>query len=176
MVKPIVLLGDELNKQSDLPTEYNDECVNLITDLMDTLNQTTGCGLAAPQIGDKHRVFIVKYPLRVGEFKEAFINPRIIGSYGTQLNSEGCLSIPGIFEKVPRFNIIKVHYIDRNGIECEREFEGMISNIIQHELDHLDGITFVDKLPKVRLKKLRHKLEDIKSGNIKTNYQSIIYK
>jgi peptide deformylase len=172
MIQKIVLLSEDLHKVADVQTEFNDELKQVIIDLFDTLGQTTGCGLAAPQIGDYHRVFVVKYKNNFGEFKEAFINPEIIESEGEQSNTEGCLSVPGIFEKVPRYDRIKVRYTDHNGNQGESEFTGMISNIIQHELDHLNGITFVDKLPKVRLKKLRRKLEYIRCKRVYTTYST----
>jgi peptide deformylase len=145
----------------------------VVPHLIDTLNSTSGVGLAGPQVGFNYRVFITKYdsPYNKG-FEGVCINPEIIEhSEDLILSDEGCLSIPGINESVQRYSWVKLRYYDRQGELKEEIFQGLLSRIVQHEFDHLNGITLIDKLPKVRLRKLRHKITDIVARlDIKVTY------
>lgn len=161
MKYPIVLLNDQLHEKSTI-TEVED-VKTLVDDLLETLNGTTGCGLAAPQVGLSYRIFVTNYVSPyLKEFKGVCIDPEIIEHSETTVNElEGCLSLPGLQERVERWEWVKVRYKDTDDQVHEDKFEGLLSRIAQHEIDHLDGIVFIDHLPKVRIKKLRHDIEDL---------------
>ena len=162
MRKKIVLLNESLHtKCSDV--KEGEDVSSLIENLFDTLKTTTGVGLAAPQIGDFHRVFVSNYydPF-TKVHDEAFINPVIVShSEETVTEFEGCLSVPGISEQVERYAEVTVSYLDASLTGKTVTFKGLMSRIVQHEIDHLNGVVFIDKLPKVRVRKIRRKLAEI---------------
>jgi peptide deformylase len=115
----------------------------LVDDLMRVLRKANGVGLAAPQLGVLQRVVIVA-PL---DYKPmALINPIITKFDGEQIGQEGCLSIPGLYGDVKRAAYVEVEAIDRKGRDIKIDFEGMHARIAQHEIDHLDGVLFIDKV------------------------------
>ncbi len=131
----------------------DDEIQNLIDTLIDTATAVDGVGMAAPQLSHSYRLFVMasrpnsRYPYAPTMEPTAVINPRIL-SYSKEIvkDWEGCLSVPGIRGKVPRYDRIEVEYCDRNGNLVNQELSGFIARIFQHELDHLDGILFTDRL------------------------------
>lgn len=151
----IIQLGNSILRQIAQPIDnFADEKVqNLIDILIATAQSAKGVGIAAPQIAQSQRLFIVashpnpRYPNAPTMEPTAMINPKII-SYGEEIVKgwEGCLSIPGIRGLVPRYQQIAVEYTDRQGNTQYRELTGFVARIFQHELDHLDGIPFVDRL------------------------------
>ncbi len=152
---PIIQLGNPiLRRKSALIENIQDDRIQkLIDDLMATVAQANGVGIAAPQIAQSCRLFIVasrpnpRYPNAPEMEPTAMINPKIIASSTEIVKGwEGCLSIPGIRGLVPRFQAIEVEYTDRNGKLQKQEFTGFVARIFQHEYDHLDGIVFLDKL------------------------------
>lgn len=152
---PVIQLGNPILRQKALMIEdIKDERIQkLIDDLMATVAQANGVGIAAPQVGEKDRLFIVasrpnpRYPHAPKMEPTAMINPRII-AHSTEIVKgwEGCLSIPGIRGFVPRFAAIEVEYTDRHGKSQKQAFTDFVARIFQHEHDHLDGIVFVDRL------------------------------
>jgi peptide deformylase len=131
----------------------DDEIQNLIDNLISTAIEANGVGIAAPQVYESKRIFIissrpnVRYPNAPEMEPTAIINPEILSfSEEIEKNWEGCLSIPGIRGLVPRHKSIKVKYLRRDGKEVEGEFADFIARIFQHELDHLDGIVFLDRM------------------------------
>jgi peptide deformylase len=126
---------------------------NLVDDLMATVGQANGVGIAAPQVAESCRLFIVasrpnpRYPYAPTMEPTAMINPKIL-AHSTEVVKgwEGCLSIPGIRGLVPRYQIIEVEYCDRNGKQQKQELTDFVARIFQHELDHLDGIVFLDRM------------------------------
>ena len=125
----------------------------LIDDLIATAIQTNGVGIAAPQVAEPDRLFIVasrpnpRYPHAPEMEPTAMINPRILSHTDERVKGwEGCLSIPGIRGLVPRYQAIEVEYSDRDGKQHQREFTDFVARIFQHELDHLDGIVFLDRV------------------------------
>ncbi|MBW4500649.1 MAG: peptide deformylase [Scytonema hyalinum WJT4-NPBG1] len=152
---PIIQLGDPILRQkATLVENVSDERIQkLIDDLMATVAQANGVGIAAPQVAQSYRLFIVasrpnpRYPNAPEMEPTAMINPKIIASSTEIVKGwEGCLSIPGIRGLVPRFQAIEVEYTDRNGKLQKQEFTDFVARIFQHEYDHLDGIVFLDKL------------------------------
>ena len=119
----------------------------LIGDMFDTMYEANGVGLAAPQVGILKRIFVID----CGDCEEnsnplVFINPEILEKEGTQVDYEGCLSVPGKSGKVARANYVKVRAFDEKMNEFELEAEGLLARCILHENDHLDGIVYVDKV------------------------------
>ena len=135
------------------------ELQKLVDDMAETMYAAPGCGLAATQIGENVRVFVVDCAsedepsdLRV------FINPEIYELDGTQVWDEGCLSFPGVSEEIKRAEHIKVRALDRDGKPYELEATGLLAVAIQHETDHLNGVLMIDKLSALKKKMMGKKL------------------
>ncbi|QGP92982.1 Peptide deformylase 1 [Neomoorella glycerini] len=114
----------------------------LLDNLADTMYEAPGVGLAAPQIGVLKRVIVVD----VGEGLIELINPEIIAARGRDVGPEGCLSVPGAQGEVPRAAVVTVRGLDRHGRERAIKAEGLLARALQHEIDHLDGVLFIDKV------------------------------
>lgn len=131
-----------LNVKCDTIRENTKELQDLIDNMYFTLSTTTGIGLAAPQVGQSLRLFITKYR---SILKDVFINPIIFEhSYGKYVETEACLSLPGKSFNVSRYYSIKIRYMNRDFKLIEREYDGFLARLIQHEYDHLKGITIAD--------------------------------
>jgi peptide deformylase len=115
----------------------------LINDLMRIMRRANGIGLAAPQVGILQRIVVIA-PDDMRPM--ALVNPKIIKSEGKQIGQEGCLSIPGLYGDVERAAYVEVETLDRKGREIILELEGMPARVVQHEIDHLEGVLFVDKV------------------------------
>ncbi len=133
-----------LRKKSREVTGINNHILTLLDDMKETLKVEDGVGLAAPQLGVLRRSAIVDYDDKLYEL----INPRILSVSGEAIEEEGCLSVVGQRGKVKRPDKITVTYIDRNGKRQKQEITGITARIFCHEIDHLDGILFVDKMIK----------------------------
>lgn len=146
-VYTIVEIGDEILREKAKPVKsINSNIVKLLDNLVDTMYNARGAGLAAPQIGVAKRVAVVD----IGEGLYELINPEIISSSGQETDTEGCLSIPGIVGDVARAEIIKVRYLDRHGKVKNLTAKGMLARAMQHEIDHLDGILYIDRAANIR--------------------------
>jgi peptide deformylase len=132
---------DVLRKKAKPVDKIDDRVEILITDMIETMYDANGVGLAAPQVGILKRIVVVD----IGEGIHALINPEIIKETGEQIDYEGCLSIPGVRAKVKRPAEVVVRALDLNGSEIEIKGSGLMARAICHELDHLDGILFIDK-------------------------------
>lgn len=148
----------------------------LIDDMFETMYNSSGVGLAAPQIGLSIRLFIIDGgPFEddeVSDFKQVFINPQISEEQGDNWKfNEGCLSIPNIREDVSRKQTLKIRYFDRNWEQKEEEYSGLAARIIQHEYDHIEGILFTDRISPLRRRLLKNKLADISSGKVSVDYK-----
>ncbi|QDL12032.1 peptide deformylase [Brasilonema octagenarum UFV-E1] len=151
----ILQLGEPILRQKGSFVEnINDEQIQkLIDDLVTTVAQANGVGIAAPQVAQSSRLFIVasrpnpRYPNAPEMEPTAMINPKII-AHSTEIVKgwEGCLCVPGIRGLVPRYQEIEVEYTDRHGKTQKQEFTDFVARIFQHEHDHLDGIIFLDRL------------------------------
>ena len=144
-LRNIVLEHEELIRKKSRPVEeINDRIITLLDDMADTMYyENRGIGIAAPQVGVLRSVFIVDVGDEHGLIE--FINPEITRREGTQVYSEGCLSVPGKTAEVERPAEITVKALDRNGKEFTLDADGLLAVCICHEYDHLDGILFVDK-------------------------------
>ena len=129
----------------------------LIDDMLDTMYDAPGIGLAATQVDVHQRLLVVDVSVDKSE-PNALINPVIVEKDGVTVTEEGCLSVPGYYEEVERAEHIRVRFLDRNGGEQEMEAEGLLAVCIQHEMDHLDGKLFVDYLSEAKRMRNRKKL------------------
>ncbi len=139
-------------------TEFTKERLLRIQQMQDTLYAIPGLALAAPQVGILERIIVLNMrKIQGGEEMLALINPVINSSEGEVRHQEGCLSIPEIFEEVARHEKIVVEGIDLNGNNIFFDADDILARTIQHEIDHLDGILFWDRLPEKKRKKLKEK-------------------
>lgn len=141
------------------PVEMVDQALKqLIDDMFETMYDAPGIGLAATQV-DVHRRLLVADVSADKNEPWVLINPVIIEQDGVEVTEEGCLSVPGYYEEVQRAEHIRVRYLDRDGIEVESEFDGLLAVCVQHEIDHLDGKLFVDYLSEAKRQRIRKRLE-----------------
>jgi peptide deformylase len=141
------------------PVEHVDaELRKLIDDMFETMYAAPGIGLAATQVNVHKRVLVIDISETRNE-SLALINPEIIERQGVEETEEGCLSVPGIYDKVTRAERIRVRALDRNGKSVELDADGLLAVCIQHEIDHLDGKLFVDYLSELKRTRIRKKLE-----------------
>ena len=177
MVLPIVAYGDPVLKKraEDIDKKYSG-LKELIENMFETMYQSNGVGLAAPQIGLSIRLFIVDgNPFEEEEvqgFKRVFINPVISEEKGDKWKfNEGCLSIPGVREDVERKAEISIQYFDEDWIIHKEVFNGLSARIVQHEYDHIEGILFTDRISPLRRRLLKNKLIDISKGDVDVEYR-----
>ncbi len=135
------------------------EIAQLIEDMAETMYAAPGVGLAATQIGEAHRLFLVDIAAEDEPSNlMVFINPEIIEREGSQTWEEGCLSFPGVAEELERASKVKVRAIDRDGKHFEVEAEGLLAVAIQHENDHLDGVLMIDHMGLLKKRLVQRKL------------------
>lgn len=157
----VLHFGEEpLRTPSESVKEITDDIRRLVDDMFETMNEAKGVGLAAPQVGVNVRLAIID----IGDDPLVLINPRIIKSSGKETCEEGCLSFPGLTEKVERAKKVVAEATNIDGARYEIEAEGLLARAIQHELDHLDGVLFIDRISKARKLQIKHELEMIKNG------------
>ena len=141
-IRTIRLSTDEVLRKTCKPIrEITPNLLTLLDDMADTMYEANGVGLAAPQVGILKRAVIID----VGEGLIELLNPEILETSGSQTDDEGCLSVPGKYAPVERPNYVKVKYMDRNGDEYIIEGEELMARALCHEIDHLDGILYIDK-------------------------------
>ena len=144
-LRNIVKMGDPLLKKVCRPVEKFDEKLHqLLDDMWQTLHHAEGLGLAAPQVGILKRVAIVEWE----DQKFELINPKLVKSSGRCVDNEGCLSVEGFRGLVARPETIDIEYLDRHGNKQTLHAEGYFGRVFLHEMDHLDGILFADKMIK----------------------------
>ena len=180
MILPIYTLGQPVLRQvaEDITPEYPN-LQELIKNMYDTLEQSEGIGLAAPQIGLPIRLVIINLDLISEDLPEykgyihTFINPHIIEVDSTETDSmeEGCLSLPGLHEPVRRPTRIHVKYMDENFVEHDEWVTGYLARVMQHEFDHLEGKVFIDHLSMLRKQMIKAKLNNLLKGNFRCSYK-----
>jgi peptide deformylase len=162
MVREIVVYPDKRLKLISKEVEvFNGALHDLLDDMYETMRAKNGVGLAAIQVGVAQRVLIINVPLEVedGEHDQPkentleMINPVIVEQDGVEKFQEGCLSIPGVYEDIERAKHVKVEYFDRDGNKQTIEDDGFLAVAMQHEIDHLDGKVFIEKLSYIKRKK-----------------------
>ncbi|MFM2040016.1 MAG: hypothetical protein RLZZ493_605 [Bacteroidota bacterium] len=188
MILPIVAYGDPVLKKEAVEIDEQFPALNqLIENMFETMYEASGVGLAAPQIGQSIRLFVVDGspfaevdedeeddPRAAGMegFKRVFINPIIEEETGANwVFAEGCLSIPKIREDVSRKEKIRVTYYDENWQFHDEWFDGYKARIIQHEYDHIEGILFTDHLSVLKKRMLTKRLTNISQGEVKVSYK-----
>jgi peptide deformylase len=160
---PIRLYGDPVLRLRAAEVEGVDEGLHrLAADMVETMRDAEGVGLAANQVGELQRLIVVDFkPVTDEDRTEALINPRIITREGDLVIQEGCLSIPGVNEEIKRSARIQVAYLDLEGAEHTLESDGYMSAVFQHEIDHLDGVLITDRISPVRKGLIRGVLKRI---------------
>lgn len=161
---PILRFPDPRLKKVAAPVPQVDESIRrLVRDMAETMYEAPGIGLAATQVDVHKRVIVID----ISETRDqllALVNPEIVASEGTQVCEEGCLSVPGIYDKVERAEDVEVAYLDLDGTRKTIEANGLLAVCLQHEIDHLDGKVFVDHLS--QLKQMRIKAKMAKQAKI----------
>jgi peptide deformylase len=182
MVLPIYVYGHEALREETAPvTEDSEALQSLIDNMLETMRNASGIGLAAPQVGRTERLFVVDVTPMATEMKEddepipdqplVCINPEIVReSDATTDMEEGCLSIPEVREAVTRPERIRMRYLDRNLEEQEIETGSVLARVLQHERDHLDGVLFTDYLSSFRKRLLRRPLREMVNGDVEADY------
>jgi len=172
-VKPVRLYGDPVLREKSAEVTVFDEALRrLAADMRETMAAYHGIGLAANQIGVARRVLVVDVPVE-GELhaRHTLVNPVVTRRFGSDSAEEGCLSIPGIYEDVSRALRIMVRAVDEFGQPLELEPEGYLARAIQHEVDHLDGVLFIDRLSPLRRQFLRQQLSALERGELPEDYR-----
>lgn len=161
-IRTIIFLPDHrLRKPTQLITHFDEQLQTLIDDMYETMYAADGIGLAAPQIGISLKLAVLDVT-RERKQQICIINPEIIASSGQDYLEEGCLSVPGAYDKAPRALQVTVRALDRTGQAFEITAEGLLAHCLQHEIDHLQGKLFVDYLSPLKRQMARKKLEKIK--------------
>ncbi|MCL2178790.1 MAG: peptide deformylase [Proteobacteria bacterium] len=166
MVCEILLWPDECLSQNSVPVAQVDEGIrSLVADMFETMYAAEGVGLAAPQLGIHRRVVVLDVTSRLPDSKPlALINPEILQKEGSQSFEEGCLSLPGEFETVERAAFVKIAFLDEQGAPQLLECEGFLAIVIQHEMDHLNGVVFVDKVSPLKRELIRKRMKRLKNA------------
>lgn len=155
---------DRLRTKAQPVTKVDDQIRQLVDDMFETMYEAPGIGLAATQVNVHQQVIVID----VSEEKNqplCLINPEIIESDGEEESEEGCLSVPDIYDKVKRSELVTVKALDRDGREYTLKAAGLLAMCIQHEMDHLQGKLFVDYLSPLKQQRLRKKLEKARRLN-----------
>jgi len=179
VILPIIAYGDPVLKKvgKEIDQDYPG-LEQLIANMFDTMYEASGVGLAAPQVNESVRLFVIDATPFADEdkelegFKKVFINPIIIKEEGSEwVFNEGCLSIPSIREDINRKPKITIEYYDEEFNLKEEVYEGMAARIIQHEYDHIEGVLFTDRIKPLRKRLLNGKLKNIAKGNVEVDYK-----
>jgi peptide deformylase len=180
MIYPIVAYGNPVLKKEAEELPEGSDLTQLIQDMYATMDHAQGVGLAAPQINQGVRLFVIDSTLMLDEedeekgIRRVFINPILLDEYGDSFGfEEGCLSIPEVRAEIIRPEKLTLEYYDENWNLKEEEFSGLTARVIQHEYDHLEGILFVDYLKGLKKRMIQSKLIDVSKGKVSTDYRMI---
>ena len=192
MILPIVAYGSPILRKIaiDVTPDY-EGLQKLLSDMWETMYNSNGVGLAAPQINKSVRIFTIdseqifandedgdtdEYPDKPG-FKGTFINPHVVTLDGEPWKyNEGCLSIPKIREDILREESVTLSYVDENFLPHTKTFNGITARVILHEYDHLEGKLFIDYIKPLKRTLIKRKLDDITKGKIKVDYRMVFPK
>ena len=160
-VLTVLEFPDERLRKIAAPVEvFDKDLSNFVADMFETMYQYKGVGLAATQVNKHQRIIVID----ASEEKDqplCLINPEIIAKDGVEVSEEGCLSVPGFFEKVTRAEQIKIKALNKKGEHFEMQVNDFLAICIQHEIDHLDGKLFVDYLSPLKRQRIKKKLEKL---------------
>lgn len=167
-LRPLSILGDPvLRKKAEPVSEVTDEHRRLIADMYETMYANNGVGLAAPQVGLGLRIAVLGIPEKGKKVLQlALVNPEYSNPQGTQNEEEGCLSIPGLYDEMKRAAKVDVRAWNEKGETIEFSCEGLFARAVQHEVDHLNGILFVDRLSVLRRQRLKKELKAIEESYV----------
>jgi len=182
MILPIYTYGHPVLRKvaQDIPTDYPG-LAELINDMYETMDASSGVGLAAPQIGKSIRVVVIDLDVLKDDFPEyegfrrAFINAHIVevdDKSEKVVMDEGCLSVPGLSEKVARYSRIHVQYLDETLQPHDEWVEGYLARVMQHEFDHLEGVVYTDRISPLRKQLVKNKLRGIMQGKFNCSYRT----
>lgn len=185
MILPIYIYGQPVLRKvaEDIPADYPD-LEGFLKDMWDTLAESEGIGLAAPQVGKSIRVVVIDLDVLSDDmpeykgFRHAYINPHIkeYDDSETDAMEEGCLSLPAIHEKVVRPKRIRVEWLDEQMQPHDEWVSGYLARVMQHEFDHLDGKVFVDRVSPLRKQLLKSKLRALLQGRFRCGYRTKVAK
>ena len=181
MILPIYIYGSGVlrkkAREMDIASIDKEEIGKLVSDMFETMRNADGVGLAAPQIGKDIRLLVVDgsdiadmYP-ELKDFRRAMLNPVFLEK-STEMSEygEGCLSVPDVHCNIVRPRKVRVRYFDPDLISREEEFDGFASRMVQHEMDHLDGLLFTDHAAPIRKKMISSRLHNIARGKVSAHY------
>jgi len=181
VILPIYIYGQPVLRKvaEDITPDYP-ELKQLIADMWDTLADSEGIGLAAPQVGKAIRLSVIDLNVlsddmpEYKDFRKVYINPHIIelDTTNTDSSEEGCLSLPAIHEKVVRPTRIHVEWDDEDFVHHDEWIEGYLARVMQHEFDHLDGKMFVDRISPLRRQLIKSKLSALMKGRYRCSYKT----
>lgn len=180
MILPVYLYGQPvLRKEAEEISKDYPELKQLVVNMFETMYNADGVGLAAPQIGLSIRVLVIDADVMGDDFpeckgfKRAMINPDIVERSEEEISlEEGCLSLPGIHEKVSRASRIRIKYFDENFVEHEEVVSGFAARVVQHECEHLEGHVFMDNVSGIRRQLNKGKLNSIIKGTVRCSYRA----
>lgn len=182
MILPIYIYGQPvLRKVADDIDPKSVDLKELVSDMFETLDASNGVGLAAPQIGKAIRVVVIDLDVLSDDFPEykgfrrTFVNAHILeydDDSEKESLDEGCLSIPGVSEKVTRPTRIHVRYLDEDLVEHDEWVDGYLARVMQHEFDHLEGVMFIDRISPLRKNLVSGKLKNIIKGKFRCSYRT----
>jgi len=157
------------------------ELEQFLADLWETMYLADGVGLAAPQVNRSIRIFVIdasvlsqhRHPETAG-FRKTFINAKLYKEEGAEeIHNEGCLSFPGLHEDILRKSVIHIRYLDEHFQEHDEQYNGILARIIQHEYDHIEGITMADRITPLKKMLLKRRLKEIAEGKVEVHYKMI---
>ena len=182
MLLPIVAYPHPVLKKTALEIDPEYPVLDqFLVDMWETMYNADGVGLAAPQVNRSVRLFVIdatalsehRHPEAAG-FKKTFINAEIYREEGEEgIHNEGCLSFPGLHEDILRKSIIHIRYHDEKFQKHDERYEGILARIIQHEYDHIEGITMADRISPLKKILLKRRLKEISDGNVDVHYKMI---
>ena len=162
--RPVVLYPDPILLQPTKDVEgMDDDLRQLVQDMIETMHAEPGVGLAANQVGDGRRLAVIDPS--AGERPEEIrilVNPRILEAWGSQDGEEGCLSFPGIYENIERPSHVRYSALDLDMRPVEETVEGLLARVLCHELDHLDGVTFLQRMSPLKRRLTLRKIERLR--------------
>jgi len=164
-ILPIRTLGDPVLRQPAGPVEEFDDALRaLAEDMIETMHEAPGVGLAAPQVGRSIRLIVYD----IGEGPASLVNPTLSSQAGEQVGEEGCLSIPGLYFEVRRAMRVTAEGFDTRGRPVRIEAEELLARVLQHEVDHIDGMLFIDRLDEEERKRAMAELRRQELGLVPT--------
>ncbi len=174
MILPINTYSDEVLRRKAKPLQGVDQQLEELTGSMfESMRNANGIGLAAPQVGVSLRLLVVDIS-QVDGYSDVsplvVINPNIVAVKGFNSMEEGCLSIPEVTGEVVRPSSIQLKYRDSNFEQCTGEFDGLLARVLQHEIDHLDGTLFVDRMQRRNRRRIQKALEALSRGEVQASY------